>query len=64
MQTLSASEARLNLFCIVDKTAETHQSTVILCRHNAAKLLPIEDWRTILGVLTATALASTATDLN
>jgi antitoxin YefM len=51
MQTLSASEARANLYRLIDETAESHQPIVITGKRTNAVLLSAEDWSSIQETL-------------
>jgi antitoxin YefM len=47
MLTLTASEARANLYRLIDETAESHQPIIISGKRNSAVLLSNEDWSAI-----------------
>jgi len=47
MTTLSVSEARTNLFRLIDEAAEGHQPITITGRRNNAVLVSAEDWNAI-----------------
>jgi prevent-host-death family protein len=51
MQTLTASEARANLYRLMDQTAESHQPIHIAGKRNSAVLLSGEDWQAIQETL-------------
>lgn len=51
MQTLTASEARANLYRLMDQTAESHQPITIAGRRHDAVLLSAEDWQAIQETL-------------
>lgn len=51
MTTLSASEARANLYRLIDQTAESHQPIHISGKRNNAVLLSAEDWQAIQETL-------------
>jgi prevent-host-death family protein len=51
MTTLSASEARANLYRIIDETAESHQPILIAGKRNDAVLVSAEDWAAIQETL-------------
>lgn len=51
MQTLTASEARANLYRLMDQTAESHQPIVISGKHSSAVLVAAEDWQAIQETL-------------
>lgn len=51
MQTLSASEARANLYRLIDETALHHQPVVITGKRNNAVLLSESDWSSIQETL-------------
>jgi len=47
MTILSASEARSNLFRLIDEAAESHQPITITSKRNNAVLVSSEDWDSI-----------------
>ena len=51
MQSFTASEARANLYRLVDQTAESHQPITITGKRNSAVLLSAEDWSAIQETL-------------
>ena len=51
MQTLTASEARANLYRLIDQTAESHEPIVITGKRSNAVLLSSEDWAAIQETL-------------
>ncbi len=51
MHTLTASEARANLYRIIDETAESHEPIIISGKRASAVLLSVEDWRAIQETL-------------
>ena len=51
MQTLSAIEARANLYRLMDQAAESHQAITITGRRHDAVLLSAEDWQAIQETL-------------
>ena len=51
MQTLTASEARANLYRLIDETAESHQPIIISGKRSSAVLLAAEDWSAIQETL-------------
>ena len=51
MQTLSASEARANLYRLIDETAESHEPIVISGKRTNAVLLAADDWSAIQETL-------------
>lgn len=51
MQTLTASEARANLYRIIDQAAESHQPIAITGKRANAVLLSAEDWSAIQETL-------------
>ena len=51
MQTLSASDARANLYRLMDQAAESHQPIAIKGKRNDAVLLSAQDWRAIQETL-------------
>lgn len=51
MEILTASEARANLYRLIDQTAESHQPIVITGKRVNAVLLSSEDWEAIQETL-------------
>ena len=51
MDVLSATEARANLFKLIDEAAESHQPVVISGKRNSAVLVAQEDWAAIQETL-------------
>lgn len=51
MTTLTASEARANLYRLIDQTAESHQPIHIAGKRTNAVLLSSEDWQAIQETL-------------
>jgi prevent-host-death family protein len=51
MQTLTVSEARANLYRLMDQTAESHQPIVISGKRSSAVLVAAEDWQAIQETL-------------
>ncbi len=51
MTTLSASEARANLYRLMDQAAESHQPIVISGKRSNAVLISEEDWSAIQETL-------------
>lgn len=47
MTTITASEARIRLYNLLDEAAESHQPIQIRGRRNSAVLVSEEDWRSI-----------------
>jgi antitoxin YefM len=47
MTVLTASEARANLYRLIDQTAESHEPIVIAGKRSSAVLISGEDWRAI-----------------
>ncbi|MEO9586803.1 MULTISPECIES: type II toxin-antitoxin system Phd/YefM family antitoxin [Marinobacter] len=47
MTGISATEARNNLYRLIDETAESHQPIVIMGKRNKAVLVSEEDWSAI-----------------
>jgi antitoxin YefM len=56
MTTLSASEARKQLYNLVDEVKETHQPVQIVGKRNSAILISEEDWRAIEETLYLTSI--------
>jgi len=51
MTTLTASEARANLYRLMDQTAESHQPIHIAGKRSSAVLISAEDWQAIQETL-------------
>jgi len=51
MQTLKASEARANLYRLIDEAAESHEPIVISGKRSSAVLISVEDWSAIQETL-------------
>jgi len=51
MQNLTASEARANLYRLLDQTSESHQPITISGKRNSAVLVSAEDWVSIQETL-------------
>ena len=51
MNTLTASEARSNLYRLMDQAAESHQPIVISGKRNSSVLISVEDWEAIQETL-------------
>ena len=51
MSTLSATEARANLYRVIDETAESHEPVLITSKRNNAVLLSESDWNAIQETL-------------
>ena len=45
MAVLTASEARANLYRLIDQTAESHQPILIAGKRSSAVLVSEEDWQ-------------------
>ena len=51
MNTLTASEARANLYRLIDEAAESHKPITISGKRSSAVLLAAEDWSAIQETL-------------
>ena len=51
MPTLTASQARANLYRLIDEIAESHQPIHIAGKRSSAVLLSAEDWQAIQETL-------------
>jgi antitoxin YefM len=51
MQSLTASEARANLYRIMDATAESHQPIIISGKRTSSVLISADDWSAIQETL-------------
>ena len=56
MTTLSATEARKQLYNLVDEVKDTHQPVQIIGKRSSAVLVSEEDWRAIEETLYLTAI--------
>ncbi len=51
MNTLTASEARANLYRLIDEASESHEPIVISGKRSSAVLISTEDWSAIQETL-------------
>lgn len=51
MHTLTASEARANLYRLIDETAQSHEPVLIAGKRTSAVLVSSEDWSAIQETL-------------
>jgi prevent-host-death family protein len=51
MPTLTASEARANLYRLIDEAAASHQPVLISGKRNKAVLIAEEDWQAVQETL-------------
>lgn len=51
MAAITASEARANLYRLIDEAAASHQPLLITGRRNQAVLVSVEDWEAIQETL-------------
>lgn len=51
MPTLSATEARANLYRVIDQAAESHEPVLITSKRNNAVLVSEADWNAIQETL-------------
>lgn len=51
MAGITATEARSNLYRLIDETADSHQPIVIMGKRNKAVLVAEEDWAAIQETL-------------
>ncbi|MDX9701081.1 MAG: type II toxin-antitoxin system Phd/YefM family antitoxin [Rhodocyclaceae bacterium] len=51
MTAITATEARSNLYRLIDETAESHQPIVIMGKRNKAVLISEDDWSAIQETL-------------
>jgi prevent-host-death family protein len=56
MNILTASEARTNLYRLIDESAATHQPVHIKGKRNTAVLVSAEDWASIQETLFLTTI--------
>lgn len=51
MQTLTASEARANLYRLIDEAAQSHEPIIISGKRSNAVLISAEDWSAVQETL-------------
>ena len=51
MHALTASEARANLYRLIDEAAESHEPIIISGKRSSAVLLSAEDWSAVQETL-------------
>lgn len=51
MHTLTASEARANLYRLIDEATESHEPVIISGKRSSAVLISAEDWSAIQETL-------------
>jgi len=51
MSVLTASDARSNLYRLIDQTNESHEPVIISGKRNNAVLISLEDWKSIQETL-------------
>lgn len=51
MTNLTASEARANLYRLIDQTAQSHQPILISGKRSSAVLISADDWQAIQETL-------------
>ncbi|MDZ7853024.1 MAG: type II toxin-antitoxin system Phd/YefM family antitoxin [Halomonas sp.] len=51
MTGITATEARSNLYRLIDQAAESHQPIVIMGKRNKAVLVSVDDWSAIQETL-------------
>lgn len=56
MHVLTASEARANLYRLIDESADSHHPVVIRGKRNTAVLVSAEDWASIQETLFLTSI--------
>ena len=56
MKVISTTEARKNIYRLVDQTNKTHEPIQISGKHNNAVLIGEEDWRNIQETLYLTSI--------
>jgi antitoxin YefM len=56
MTTLTATEARKNLYTLLDDVTESHDAVQITGKRNSAVLVSEEDWRAIQETLHLTSI--------
>ena len=56
MTILNASDARANLYRLIDQTSESHEPVIISGKRNRAVLLSEEDWKAIQETLYLTSI--------
>jgi len=56
MAILSASDARANLYRLIDQTNESHEPVIISGKRNNAVLLSEDDWKSIQETLSLSSI--------
>jgi prevent-host-death family protein len=56
MTVLNASDARANLYRLIDQANESHEPVIIPGKRNSAVLISEEDWRSIRETLFLTSI--------
>ena len=56
MTVLTATEARANLYRLIDQAADSHQPIVIAGKRSSAVLVSAEDWQAIQETMTLVAI--------
>ena len=56
MENISVSNARSNLYRLIDETAESHTPIAIVGKRNTAVLVSLEDWDAIQETLYLTSI--------
>ena len=51
MTTITATEARANLYRVIDEAAESHEPIIITSKRNTAVLISEQDWAAIQETL-------------
>ncbi|HCX23485.1 MAG: type II toxin-antitoxin system prevent-host-death family antitoxin [Flammeovirgaceae bacterium] len=56
MKSISTTEARKNIYKLVEQTSETHEPVQIIGKKSSAVLVSEEDWRSIQETLYLTSI--------
>jgi antitoxin YefM len=56
MTVLTATEARANLYRLIDQASDSHQPIVIAGKRSSAVLVSAEDWQAIQETMTLVAI--------
>lgn len=63
MKTLSITEARKNIYKLIDQTSDTHEPIQITGKRNNAILVSEEDWKAIQETLFLTSIPGMRTSI-
>lgn len=64
MSILTASQARANLYKLIDETAESHEPVLITGKRNNAILISEDDWKSIRETIFLNSILGMAESIN